>query len=441
MAVPMTSSSASGNSSSGGGGVSPIYDIDFTIDDFDLKMNLVSIRILGSIWSIYHTFLIKIRLDYLEVIENDIYGQKDCKLVIKETTEDKETLEEHEIDLVILKSYSSGMPKRTNEAEREKHHALQDVHLYVCVPKKPYENMTQIVNYLAQDTDAKSPYDAADALINKYLSGSQINVLDKNKNDKKLYQFPIPPQEFCSAIDYLNSKHSIYKGPIFYANWFMDDTFCMWDLSKKIEENEEFKIYVLARGDDGEIDIMQEVGSDDEVFYTYNTLGINNNSGNLPAIKSSFENVYVTKPDDGLYTIEKKKFEDVFDENSPKTGSETFIHESVKKSKRVWTRPFMAGTDNYEALATSSSSLNMINGSEITFGISGNLRLKNLFKYGSVIDLETEVADYTDYQGKYILQTSYLTLVKTRSNYTAVAMFSGIRSNIKHGGSSAGGGV
>jgi len=439
--VPTVSPMSASGGSSGGGGVAPLYDIEFKIEDFDLKMNLQSVKILGSIWSIYHTILVIFRLDYLEVLDNELYGQKDCKLTIKETTEDKDIINEHDIDLIVISSYSTGMPKRTNEADMEKHHPLQDFHLYVCVPKKPYENMTQLVNYLAQDTDAKSPYDAANALVNKYLGDSQKDILDKNKNDKKLYQFPIPPQEFCSAMDYLNSRHSIYKGPLFYTNWFMDDTFCMWDLSKKIEENEEFKVHVLARGDKSELDIMKEAGADDETFYTFSKLGVKSNTGNLSAIKSSYENIYMTKPEDGLYQLERKKFDDVFNEHAPRTGSETYIHDSIKKSKRIWTKSFSSGSDDYESLATSSAALGMIDGSEISFDLSGNLRFKNLLKYGSVFDLTTEVGEYADYQGKYILQTTFISFVRKTSEFMCNAHLTGIRSNIKHGGTSSGGGI
>lgn len=439
MPTPVPASSVTGGSSAGGGGVQSYYDIDFKVDDFDLKMNLESVRILGSIWSVYHTVIVKFRLDSLEILENELYGQKECKITIKEMTEDKELLEQHELDLVVINSYSSGLPKRSNASEQEKHHALHDYHMYVCVPKKPYENMTQIINYLAQDTDAKSPYDAANDLINKYIKDSQKELLDKNKNDTKLYQIAIPPQPFSSAMDYLNSRYAIFNGPMFYANWFMDDTFCLWDLSKKIEENEEYTIHVLARGDKAEEDAIKEASEDS--FYTYSNLRIKNNSGNMPAVKATFENVFVLKPRDALYKIQKYKFDEVFQSNAPKTGSDLFVHDSVKKTKSVWSRNIFSAPEDGMASETSNIAMNMLSASEIFFSLDRNLKFKNLLKYGTVIDLITEVADYVDYQGKYLVQTVHLHFSKNRAAYIARCDLSCIRSNIKHGGASAGGGV
>lgn len=443
MATPIPAGQVAGGGTGGGGGLLPYYEIEFLIGDRDYTLNVQTVRILGSIWSIYHTVIIRFRMDYLDVIEQDLYGQKECKIIIRETTEDKEEQEDHEIDLVVVSSYSTGMEARANDNDEPREHVFHDYHMYVCVPKEPYKNMTKIVNYLAQDTDPKSPYEAVEDLINKHLDDVELDILDKNKNNHKMYQLAIPPQTLSSGIDYIDSRYGIYKGPLFYANFYDENIFCMWDLSKKIDENEEYKVHVLARNDkEGEEEVMKEVGSDEETFYTYSDLEVRNNSGNKNVVSASYENIYVTKPDDDLYQVERKNYDDVFNDNSPKTGSELFIDDAVKGAKNVWTKDVVGVPGDDMAFATANLSRYLCAGTEIFFSMNRNLRFKNLLKFGVPIDLITEVGDYSDYQGKYIVQTVYISFTRhTTAAFNAIADFSCIRSNIRYGGTSAGGGL
>lgn len=404
----------------------PYYDISFKIDNKDYGLNVQSVYIIGSIFAVFQTVIIQCRIDSQDIISREIYGKKSATLSIVQMTEDIQEQDSQEIELYVLKVLGGN----TQRTEQDQHHPLQDKTTFVCVPKKPWEYMTMPVNYLAQNTSQKSPYEAVNEMVDKFLSGVKKDVKDKNANKYKGEQLPIPPMNFAAAVDYLDERYGVFKGPLFYTCQFEENTFYMWDLSQRISDPEDYKIYTLATGKKEKKEIYEESGKKDDTFYTYSNI-VFKTSGNQTVAGDCFEHQFMMKPRDGLYKITTVTAQDVYDKNLPKDGGTFQFHDDLKKNNtRFHLRGFVGVDDDDSALTTDLSKRFFIQ-SEATVRLDRNLRLKKLFHVGVPVSVLPEALNYEKFHGKYLVKGSEIKLIRDGvSQFKAICDIHLFRSNV-----------
>lgn len=405
----------------------PYYDVEFTIDGKDHTPNVQSVRIINSIFAVFQTVMVEFRIDSQDVVSQEIYGQKPVKLIIRLMTDDKQEKDQYEIEIYTLYVMGSKPQKPQNERQ----HPLSNRVTLIGVPKQPWDYMTTPVNYLSKNTNPKSPYDVVNDMIDKYLVGVKKDIVDKNKNSYAGEQIPIPPMNFACAVDYLNERYSIFKGPLFYQCIFEENTLSMWDLGRKIDEPEVLKIYTLAHGKKEKPEIYENSGRDDKTFYTYSNVIFKTRS-NVLAAGENYEHNFIMKPRDQLYNTRTVNAKKIYDTFLPKDGGgEWLIHDDLKKQNKRWYGRSFVGVDLNEALITSKMASKFLIQSEAKIRLDRNIRLKNLFKVGVPVKLQAETANYMRYHGKYLIKGTAITLTRdTSSHYKGIADVHVFRSNV-----------
>ena len=405
----------------------PFYDVDFLIDDKSYSLNLTSATIITTIFGVFQTVIIKFKIDSQDMIAKKIYGQTTVKLIIREMSEDIQDRDQHEIELYVLKIKGGNSQK----PDQMPMHMLSNDVTMICIPKAPWEYMTMPVNFLAQNTSQKSPFEVATTLVDKYLSGIGKDIKDKNANKYKAEQLAIPPMNFAAAIDYLEERCGIYKGPLYYQCIFEENTFRMWDLGQAIQDPEEYTVYTLAQGKKEEDDVYKKSGADDKTFYTYTNILFKNGSGSSIG-GENYEHRFLVKPKDALYEIKKFTVDQVFDKLLPKDGQgELTIHPDLKKNNISYYARGFVGVDHDDTVMTSRLAKKFFIQSEAQFRIDRNLRLKKLFHVGMPIMLTSEVTSYQQTHGKYLVKGSVVHISRnSTAQYNATADIYICRSNI-----------
>ncbi len=405
----------------------PYYDIDLQIDKKSYALNVQSVSIISSIFGVFQTVIVRIRIDSQDVVTKKLYGQHQTSILIRELTEDIQDRENHEIDLYVLKVLGGN----TQKPQDQQMHMLSNNITLICVPKKPWEYMTKAVNYLAQNTSPKSPYEVANTIVDKYLSGVKKEISDKNANKYKGEQLPVPPMNFAAAIDYLEERYGIYKGPLFYQCRFEQNTFSMWDLGQKIKDPEVYTIYTLAHGKKEAEDVYKKSGADDKTFYTYSNIKFKTRGGESVG-GNRYEHRFLLKPRDKLYQIKTVNVDDIFKNHLPKDGSgKLLFNEDLKKNNVAYHARGFVGVDTDDSVITSQLSKKFFIQSEAQLRMDRNLRFKNLFKVGIPIMLTAEAQNYEEYHGKYLVKGTAVTLMKDNTaNFKAIADVHLFRSNV-----------
>ena len=403
------------------------YDIDLQINGISFALNVISVHIVNSIYSVFQNVFISVKLDSQEVISSEIYGQTDLKLIIRQMTEDKQEQDTTEITLFLMKILGGNSQKPENEQTSP----MSDRYVFICIPKNPWSYMTKTVCYLASNTSPKSPYDAAADLVKKFLPNVTTKMDNKNANMHVPEQIPIPPMNFAAALFYLDERYGIYRGPLFFETMFEEDTFNMWDLSQKIKDKEDYTVYVLGSGKKETDEIYKKSGTDEETFYTYSNISFKNHtSGNVGLM--NFEHNHVMKPMDSLYKMNKINMNDMFDSSLPNDGGKLVLHPDLMNDNSRYIARSFVGSDYDDSAIRASISKSQLIQTEGKFRMDRNLRLKRLLHVGVPIMLSPESATYQPIYGKYLVKSSTIKLSRHVSkNYSAIADIEIFRSNIQ----------
>jgi len=411
------------------------YDIEFKIDDELHNLNPLSIVIISSMTAVYQTFIIHFSMNTIEFLECKFWGQNKIEIKLDLVTENGEVVETYKTELIIVKVLGdiSSSKEKTGPVS-------EDVATIICLPKKPYEYMRTYVNYIAENTNPKSPYEVAEILIDKYLKGITKEIDDKNKNDRVGEQLIVPPMIFSHALDFLDENYGLFKGPYFYTCRFFKDedtdpTFCMWDVGEKIKSNERlYTIYVITEGQSDDQQIG-DAGKTDDVYYCHDKNKFVFTSG-MRVSDYSYDNKFFYKPSDKLYTTEDIKGSDVQKKISSKDDPD--INETIKTAQSYHQHVPGVNYQKGEAMAKLTREYQ----SQVTtsFNLYRNVRLKNVMKVGQPIWVEPTSEHLKIFKGNYMVRSSVIRLTRTSSaHFDAFAKIDVYRNAAEEEGSSTSG--
>jgi hypothetical protein len=361
--------------------------------------------------TIFHVFIINIFCD-LNVIfggesEDKIFGQKDIKLKISLTTDDRMEKESIETDLMVLKHDFHVASKDYNK-DKNNHESNPSKIKLICVSKKSFTNMYKPVHMLFDSNSTRTPIDAIKKVIDEFLPNMEKDIDEAGKSTENIEQMLVSPTTFINSVRYIDGKYPIYGSrKTFIFQHFIDDKFIMWNLRKKLSDRATYKVSILrsaTKGSEEETGQYEGPVQDDGVN-SYFVFGIQTKyASNSKIIGVGNENVFITKPQDKLYTKIKIKTEDVFNDDSTTESNNNGMYTNtiLKDVKRFYNNNVTTEeSDGYLKNKISSSIQNL---SEVSFDITGMyVHFKTLFDIGCCIELVTSIENYSKYVGKYIV--------------------------------------
>jgi len=386
------------------------YRINCVVGDIDISNNISEINIVNSINVPYQTFLLTFDIDLKSVSVYDIFGKNDIILSITWTTEDRKPVETTEFTLIALKSNAPIEIHGTIEPS----HPTQERVTFVCVTKEPFQFMTTTVNKLFQSNIL--PIEMIKSIISDFVSSITLNINETNKNNEAYIQYIVPPMSLIDCIRYIDGSDNkikdmygegvgVYNGPLFFQCRH-DNVFCMWDLSQ--QRNIAYKVYQLSQGE-SDSDIMEETGYGD-TFYTQSTIN-HVGRGTLDTAQTAFENKFLSKPINKLYSWVNLSSEDVFSSNAV-AENKTMYHHLNSGDRVNYHTINEIGNEENEAIFKSRIARKISSMSEIEFTLDRNLKIENLLKVGIAIQLKPRVVQYIHFDGNYIVSSSMLTFKK-----------------------------
>ena len=413
--------------------IRPYYTLEFYIDDLDLSLKLNSVTIVTSMKAVYQTVVLHFEIDAKDFILEQIYGQKHAKIIITMMTEDNRPGEVTELELFIVKD---NIPLSIKDNSQKPDHEQSDPIKFITIIRDSSKNMNTTINKLFSNTSPRTPIQAIKDIYDDYIGGESQIEMD-NSNQESIYQMIIPPMTFNKAIGYIDGYFGIYKGPMFkYCHY--DKKFYMWDLSKKINKQEEYLVYVLSRGAQDK-DIMEESGSDDSTFYTYSTLQSQYKS-NKNIIKNSFKQRIVAKPIDSLFKNIDIDMDDIFQNNSIIDGRADIKYDDIVKERYKYHSRNIMGYEGTEDFARAFFSRKISGTSDFSFTLHRNITLNKLTRIGIPIKVSPQLPEYSGYQGKYIVSNSIITFSRgEQQHWVARAKIDCLRGNLEYSDSNSSG--
>lgn len=274
-------------------------------------------------------------------------------------------------------------------------------------------SMNKLKN-LKKPVKSKLPIDVIEYLYKKFIKGTNNQIVRENINDTELFQVQIPAMSFISAIKYLDDHYGIFNGPLFTQCRTEDNTFCLWDLSKAINNEPDYEVNFLALGQDAKKQYDDSYGSNSS-FYTYNQLNTVS-KGSLSVMKNGYKQLVITKPETSFYNILSTDMKKVAESSSPGSPEQELQIDASLKSNTSVNYKNVLGGNNTEAFLNSKLGKFISNSSMFYFDLSGhNIQLMKLLRVGGCILLNPYISEYIPFQGKYICNSSVISLSKSKS--------------------------
>ncbi|MCK5017086.1 MAG: hypothetical protein KAS32_08435 [Candidatus Peribacteraceae bacterium] len=416
--------------------IRPNYTIGITMGDLDFSNNLETINILSSILAPYQTVQVTFRADAGSILLEDILGGKDIELNI-EFMGDDETPKES----ILLKLITIGIQIPVDMTENDgSDQAGRQLFSMVCFIKEPFEFMTTTVNKLFDDSKSLQPIQMVEELISLFTPSMNTEIKTEGQNEEIITQFVVPPMKMVDAIRYMDATDKetirrfgsgigLYKGPTFFQCKFEDNTFVMWNLAKEMESAPAYTIYHLAKGAD-DTELMRNSGVDGSAYYIRGTIDASFR-GNLDIIQNSYITKFLSKPIDTFTEWKELNMDTVFEESAVHDGGQLLVNESVKKRLEYRTIGEI-GYETSEAMYYSRLAKRISSMSSISFTIDRNLFLTPLARVGVSIELKPQAAEYADLQGKYIVNSTNITLNRQSSDvWIGAVKINAFRGNLK----------
>lgn len=413
--------------------IRPYYTIEGFLGSSDVSAFLNDIIISNAIGLPYQNLIIDLNLDTKDIDRAELYGEKDLKLIIRFMTEDVDEKETTELKLIILDTKTPLNMK----IKKDPTHPYQDKVKLVCVVKEPFEAMVTTVGKLFNEKSKLKPIEMLQKIIDNFLPDVKKDIKTQGQNEEIPYQFIVPTMTFNSCVKFLHGIYpniiekyghglGLYKGPLFYQCHHFENTFMMWDLTERMKDNPEVTIYHISEGESTQ-EIMTQAGKEDDIFYTY--LPIKNKYiANSSVINKSYNTNYLFKPSNKLFEWKEFKTDEIFKERGVKEGDNLFINESVKKRSKFDINNIGVETSDFMFKSIVSSGVSKL--SHIEINLNRNLYLTKLSKVGVPMELKPSVEEYLEFQGKYIVNSSKIHLMREKDTWVNNTTLTAFRSNL-----------
>jgi hypothetical protein len=386
------------------------YDLQLKIKDKDYTNDLYQLRLVSSLNSPYQIFRMNLFVDPDDIILEKLFGRDPMKLSIKLLGDTEYPLEQIDFNLIYIKgSFQINSRETITSRASQKERSTLTI-TSVCT--NAFKAITYPVNEVYSNITIK---EVLEDLAGK--AGVTLKLDSEGINSERIDQLIIPQTTLKKAIDYLDRRFGIFNGAAIYFCSY-DNKLYIKNISSKVKMNQSFTVYQLSTDIENQELIKKCI--DGKNFYTYSTIDTNY-SGNVKLSVEASTERYIMTPKDQLYYVlvkdvkdvsseygiiyqnKKIQFNDVFD-NREKTFEDPCAYELT------------------ETFAISKISKYVANLSTISIMLERNLPILNLINIGEAVKLNSQVIEFTDLSGKYVLKNSDIGFHKERDWQTTCSL-------------------
>jgi len=408
------------------------YDIQMTIKDLDFTNDLLSVRILSSLTTAYQVVLLRLLSDPSDFILQDIFGSDPIKLNVKYIGQlEVPPMEEVDLELMYLKSESKLIERTESSINVQKERTPVTI---VTVCRKPFKTMNSIVNEVYIGVTLRQ---IIEDLAKKI--GVSVEYDSTGENKEVIDQVCVPPTTFYKIIKegtptsrdefdgFLDTNFGLFDG--------VPGVFCQHDnkvyiknLSSKFNKNQTFTVYQLSSSVNNENIIKKSI--DGKNFYTYTEIN-NNFYGNTKFATVAPTLRFIAKPSDKLFYVIERDLQNVCANYGLIYKNKTIsIDPYISKEKRIRYYNEDTGYETSSIQFNSRISRMMADLATVSIDLERNLPILNLMNVGETVKFNTQITDYIDLSGKYILWSSELRFNKS-GEWQATARINLVRTNKK----------
>lgn len=382
---------------------STTYEFELFINDQDYSNDLTRISIRSSVGTPYQNVLFELFIDSTDIITRGIYGQKKIKFTVILKGETQASDERIDMELMFLRIKTDYSMQRTTQSEIGEQIERTSV-MVETVLRQPYITMNTQVNELYV---GQTPESIITNLINTYTN-AKIEYDTNGKNGLVIDQFLVPPSTLYRAIEYLDRTYGVFQG-VLSANCFFDNTIRIQNLSKKIQSDKAFTVYLLATNIDN-TKILQS--NDPTSFYTKEPVELVHRGNSMVSDVGPYLN-YITKPRNELYNQIQLTTNDVALQNGITTKRQGIKYDA-EAIKRTVFHTNNTGYDTDQTFAKASVAKSIENVSTISIGLQHNLPILNLMRVGASVNFVPQITDYTAMGGFYVLRASNIGWIRSK---------------------------
>jgi hypothetical protein len=368
----------------------------YTFGDYneELTTTFTSMRIMNSVRACWPMVELHFNIDNQTMIEKNIYGSEDIIVYIWFVDDDGEKVPDPMIwELLYLESNLT-LPQKpeVNGPWDDKHEVQRRETVVSCLSRPSFLTMTSFVNRLYEGDDTgMTPYDCVNEIAD--LKGLTKRFFDKGKNEDTIPQLLVPPMTMKSAIDYIDEKFGIYKGPLFrYANYA--GQLCMWDLKERWEETKAdgftktHKLPAFTETHTLYDTVSELVAKEPDQFITYDNVETLH-YGNALVAKNAYDNIYIVHPHDDIAFFHKRNADTVITEEGLWHDSDVLkYHEELKQRRKYYYdwKGFETGdgyTGNFNDYVQKSSLATMfMDGASVKFTVYRKVKISLVSRVG-----------------------------------------------------------
>lgn len=289
-------------------------EIDGSLNE-DLTSQLFCFTISNSLNNVWPIFYLYFQTDNQDIIDNDIYGSQIITVKIYYTTENGEDIGDPIVYNLLYLQSNLDLPDKhqdNQDVETAKEKVKRNVKVQ-CLSQEAALGLTQFVNKLYEEETGMTPLDFVMDILD--YRGIEYEIEPDGMNENTVQQLIVPPMTVRSAIDYIDEKFGIYKGPLFR---YMDYTgkFHMWDLKKHYDKFKgsglfrEHKLPVYTQSKSLYNDVNEEVAESKDQFLTYDNFETLH-YGNDVMMSNGYQNIYITHPHEDIFHMLKTETPDI----------------------------------------------------------------------------------------------------------------------------------
>lgn len=395
------------------------YDIGLVIKEKKYDNDVISVRIVSSLKTAWQIVSVVVRITPQDIILNHLYGKDEIKLSMTLTAQNQLPAETIEMDLMLVSS-DFEVPVTTQMAQGK-----QSDRSYIrllCIPRPSFETITLFVNKI-YGVHLGSGWTQKEIIADMLGDTSNLEMDIDGENKVPVDQICIPPTTLYNGIMFLDSVFGLYNG--------VPSVFCQYDgklqiknLSAQMNKSQIITVEQLASDADNKKTL--ESSGDGKNYYTYDNV-TTTYVGNTKYAVMGKEIFHVIRPIDKLYAVIEHDLDSIIasagliDKNK-----QAPINTSIAKRKKYYNEH--GGDRENETLMISMMAKKIAALSTISFGIDRNIRVENLLNIGSAVKFKFKTADFVDVSGKFILETSDISLDR-EGGWEATAQLDLIRTN------------
>ena len=378
------------------------YDLQLKIKDKDYTSDLYQLRLVSSVNSPYQIFRMNLFVDPDDIILEKLFGKDPMKLNIRLLGDVEYAREQIDFNLMYIKgSFQINSRKTLSMDTGQKERSTLTI---TAVCRDAFKAISHSVNEVYSNIIIK---EILEDLAGK--AGVTLKLDSEDINSERIDQVVIPHTTLKKAIDYLDRRFGIFNGAAIYFCSY-DNKLYVKNITSKVKMNQTFTLYQLATDIENE-EIIKKC-DDGKNFYTYSTIDTNY-SGNIKLSVEANRERYIMTPKDQLYYVLEKDVKDVSSQYGIiYQNKKVEFDESLNSREKSFEDPCAYETS--ETFAIAKISKYVANLSTISVMLERNLPILNLMNIGEVVKLNSQIIEFTDLYGKYVLKSSDIEFYKQR---------------------------